>query len=167
VPAAVEELIRYSAPVPHATFRVATEPVAFEGGGHVPAGSQVLVCLASANRDPTVFSGADRLDLGRAGPRHLGFGHGIHFCLGAPLARLEARIAFTGLFARFPHLRLAVDRDALRWSHGDGLVLRGLDRLPLRLGRATTATNATSRGTGEHLARQPIQSYAKGKEHHA
>jgi cytochrome P450 len=134
VPVAIEELIRYSAPVPHATFRVATEPVDVSGGALIPAGSQVLVCLASANRDPTVFDDADRLDLGRAAPRHLGFGHGIHFCLGAPLARLEARIAIAGLLHRFPELRLATDRSTLRWSHGDGLVLRGLDRLPVHLG---------------------------------
>jgi cytochrome P450 len=133
VPAAVEELIRFSAPVPHATFRVTAEPVEI-GGVRIPAGQQVLICLASANRDPGVHPDADRLDLGREGRRHLGFGHGIHFCLGAPLARLEARIAFGRLLTRFPGLRLAADRSALRWSHGDGLVLRGLSHLPVRLG---------------------------------
>jgi hypothetical protein len=91
------------------------------------------------------------------------------------LARLEARIAFTGLFARFPHLRLAVERDALRWSHGDGLVLRGLDRLPVRLGRAmkatkatkaTKTTSATNRPTGEHVTPQTIRYHPDRKEHH-
>ncbi len=133
VPAAVEELIRYSAPVPHATFRVSAEPVEI-GELHIPAGQQVLICLAAANRDPLAYVDPDRLDLARDGRRHLGFGHGIHFCLGAPLARLEARIAFTGLLNRFPEMRLAEDRHELRWSHGDGLVLRGLDRLPVVLG---------------------------------
>jgi cytochrome P450 len=104
-------------------------------GVQIPAGRQVLISLASANRDASVYDAPDELDLARTGPRHLGFGHGIHFCLGAPLARLEGRIAFTSLFSRFPDLRLAGDRDGLRWSHGDGLVLRGLDRLPVRLGR--------------------------------
>ncbi len=136
MPAAVEELIRYSAPVPHATFRVTTEAVDLEGV-RIPAGKQVLVCLGSANRDPGVIDAPTVLDIGREPRPHLGFGHGIHFCLGAPLARLEARIAFSALLARFPHLRLAVKRSELQWTHGDGLVLRGLEQLPVRLGLAT------------------------------
>jgi cytochrome P450 len=135
MPAAVEELIRYSAPVPHATFRVTTEAVDLEGV-RIPAGKQVLVCLGSANRDPGVIEAPTVLDIGREPRPHLGFGHGIHFCLGAPLARLEARIAFTALLTRFPQLRLAVKRSQLRWSHGDGLVLRGLEELPVHLGVA-------------------------------
>jgi cytochrome P450 len=133
MPAAVEELIRYSAPVPHATFRVTTEPVEI-AGVQIPAQKQVLICLASANRDPSEHPEPDRLDLHREPRRHLGFGHGIHFCLGAPLARLEARTALAGLLSRSPDMELAVDRGELQWSHGDGLVLRGLDRLPVRLG---------------------------------
>jgi len=110
-----------------------TEPVDL-AGVTIPPGKQVLICLASAGRDPTAHRDAGTLDLGRDARRHLGFGHGIHFCLGAPLARLEARIAFTGLLGRFPGLRLACARRDLRWSHGDGLVLRGLERLPVLLG---------------------------------
>jgi cytochrome P450 len=132
VQGAVEELMRFDAPVPHATFRVAAEATEL-GGVEVPAGQQVLICLAAANRDPDVVDDPDRLDLTRPPGTHLGFGHGIHFCLGAPLARLEARVAFTTLFERFPHLRLAVPRTDLHWSHGDGLVLRGLDVLPVEL----------------------------------
>jgi cytochrome P450 len=132
MPAAIEELIRYSAPVPHATFRVSTEPVEL-GGVEVPAGKQVLVCLGGANHDPDVREDPEVLDITRPPKAHLGFGHGPHFCLGAPLARLEARVAFTALLERFPHLRLAVSRDDLRWSHGDGLVLRGLAQLPVHL----------------------------------
>jgi cytochrome P450 len=132
-PAAVEELMRFSAPVPHATFRFTTEAVDL-GGVEIPAGRQVLVGLGAANRDPDVIDDPARLDLDRAPRPHLAFGHGIHFCLGAPLARLEGRVAFTALLGRFPDLGLAVDRDALQWTHGDGLVLRGLDALPVRLG---------------------------------
>jgi cytochrome P450 len=133
VPGAVEELMRYTAPVPHATFRVTTDPVELDGV-IVPSGQQVLVSLAAANRDPAFLDEPDRLDVTRRQRRHLAFGHGAHHCLGAPLARAEAEIAFRRLLARFPDLRLAVPRDELAWSHGDGLVLRGLEALPLVLG---------------------------------
>jgi len=133
LPAAVDELIRFTAPVPHATFRVTTEPVSL-GGVEIPSREQVLVCLGSANRDPGRFSAPDVFDIRRSNPSNLGFGHGIHYCLGAPLARLEARVAFEVLFGRHPRLRLAVARNALAWAHGDGLVLRGLVSLPVVLG---------------------------------
>jgi cytochrome P450 len=133
LPAAIEELIRFSAPVPHATFRVTTETVIL-AGVEIPAREQVLICLGAANRDPSFYDTPSVLDISREPRPHLGFGHGIHFCLGAPLARLEARIAFGALLGRFPDLELAVDRSDLIWAHGDGLVLRGLDELPVRLG---------------------------------
>ena len=133
LPAAIEELIRFTAPVPHATFRVTTEPVTL-GGVEIPPHGQVLVSLGAANRDPGRFPAPDVLDIGRRDGPNLGFGHGIHYCLGAPLARLEARVAFEELLGRHPGLRLAANREALTWAHGDGLVLRGLVSLPVVLG---------------------------------
>jgi cytochrome P450 len=90
-----------------------------------------VVGLAAANRDPARFAAPDDLDVDRPDQRHIGFGHGIHHCLGARLARLEAHEALGSLLRRFPHLRIAVPFDELRWSHGDGVVLRGLAELPV------------------------------------
>jgi cytochrome P450 len=132
---AVEEFLRYDAPVPHSTFRYAAEPVEI-AGVTIPQGVQVLISLASADRDESRFTDADALDVQRPELSHLAFGHGIHFCLGAPLARLEGNVALSSLLSRFPQLHLAVPADALRWGHGDGLVLRGLSDLPVIPGRA-------------------------------
>jgi cytochrome P450 len=138
IPAAMEELLRFDAPVPHSTFRYAVEPVEL-GDRSIPAGAQVLVCIAAANRDPSRYTAPDRLDLERAEGRHLAFGHGIHHCLGAPLARMEGEIALRSLLVRFPQIRLACERDQLHWGHGDGLVLRGLSELPVIPGPAQPA----------------------------
>lgn len=137
--AAIEELLRYDAPVPHSTFRYATAPVDI-GGVTIPAGAQVIISLAAANRDHGQFAGAEELDLHRTGSRHLAFGHGIHHCLGAPLARLEGQLGLGSLLRRFPQLRLAVPADKLHWGHGDGLVLRGLSELPVVPGPALPRT---------------------------
>jgi cytochrome P450 len=134
VTAAVEEFLRYDAPVPHSTFRYAAVDTEI-GGITIPAGDQVLISIASANRDPERFRDPDALDIARRDNRHVAFGHGIHFCLGAPLGRMEGQIAFTTLLTRFPDLRLAVEPADLRWGHGDGLVLRGLNELPVIPGR--------------------------------
>jgi cytochrome P450 len=96
--------------------------------------AQVIISLAAANRDPARYHHPETLDIARADTSHLAFGHGIHHCLGARLARLEAGIAFATLHGRFPAMRLAVPSSALRWGHGDGLVLRGLSELPVILG---------------------------------
>jgi cytochrome P450 len=132
VPSAVEEFLRWDAPVPHATFRYATRELTI-AGTVIPEGVQVLVSLAAAGRDPARNPDPDALDLTRDGPGHLAFGHGIHHCLGARLARLEAEAAFTALLGRFPRMSLAVSPEELHWRHGDGLVLRGLSTLPVLL----------------------------------
>jgi cytochrome P450 len=130
IPVAVEELLRYDAPVPHSTFRYAVVPVDI-GGVSIPGGAQVIVCLAAANHDGCHFAEPELLDLERAQGRHLAFGHGIHHCLGAPLARLEGQLALGSLIRRFPRLRLAREHAGLHWGRGDGLVLRGLSELPV------------------------------------
>jgi cytochrome P450 len=131
-PRAVEEILRWDAPVPHATFRYTTRDVAL-GGTVIPAFAQVIISLAAANRDPARYHNPQAFDITRADTSHLAFGHGIHHCLGARLARLEALTALTTLHGRFPTMRLAIPRLALRWGHGDGLVLRGLSELPVIL----------------------------------
>jgi cytochrome P450 len=130
ITAAVEEFLRYDAPVPHSTFRYALEPIPL-AGTTIPAGAQVIINLAAANRDPDKCAHSEQLDIDRTDARHLAFGHGIHFCLGAPLARMEGQLALRSLLDRFPQLRLAVPSEDLHWGHGDGLVLRGLTELPV------------------------------------
>ena len=133
---AVEELLRYVNPVNNATFRFTGEPVELDG---VPIGPNevVLVSLSGANRDPSRYADPDRLDLGRDGGGHVAFGHGIHYCLGAPLARLEAEIAFRGLLERFGSMTLAVPADELRWR--PSTLIHGLESLPVRLSGSETA----------------------------
>lgn len=128
----VEEAMRFDAPVPHSTFRYTTAEVRI-GDVVIPAYAQVIVSLAAANRDPARYRDPDAFDLSRTEGGHLALGHGIHHCLGAPLARMEGRIALGVLHTRFPRMRLAVDPAELRWGHGDGLVLRGLTELPVLL----------------------------------
>lgn len=140
---AVEELLRYDGPVEMATWRFATEPLVL-GGQEIATGDPVLVVLAAADRDPERFTDPNRLDLGRAHNPHLGYGHGIHYCLGAPLARLEARTALTSLLRRFPDLRLAAVPEELRWR--GGLIMRGLRTLPVTFARSA-ASQAEHDGT--------------------
>jgi cytochrome P450 len=113
----VEELLRYDGPVELATWRYAREPLTI-GGQEIPAGDPVLVVLA------------------RRDNQHLGYGHGIHYCIGAPLARLEGQIALATLLTRLPELRLAADPADLRWR--GGLIMRGLRTLPVRFDRVVS-----------------------------
>ncbi|MFF2811520.1 cytochrome P450 [Streptomyces sp. NPDC058000] len=125
---AVEELLRYDGPVELATWRYATRELTL-GGQRIAAGDPVLVVLAAADRDPARFDEPDVLDLTRRDNPHLGYGHGIHYCLGAPLARLEGQTALATLLTRLPDLRLAAEPDDLRWR--GGLIMRGLRTLPV------------------------------------
>ena len=125
---AIEELLRFYSPVEVSTERYAREPVGI-AGGRIPQGALVYGILSSANRDETQFEDPDRLELTRQRNRHLAFGQGVHYCLGAPLARLEGQIALRKLLERMPRLRLAVPQSDLRWRKG--LNLRGLEELPV------------------------------------
>ncbi len=133
---AVEELLRHGNPVEHGNLRFAVED--FELGGFpIEKGSVVLLLISSANRDETVFEEPDQLDITREPNRHLSFGFGVHYCLGAPLARLEGRIAILKLVERFPEMQLAVPRERLEWRNATAV--RGLRTLPLDLGRSPAA----------------------------
>ena len=131
LPAAVEELLRFTSPVNHANDRFTTENVQI-GDVVIPAGEWVIPAIASADWDPVRFPDPDRLDLGRDTSGHLAFGHGVHHCLGAPLARMEAEVALGALLARFPRIALAVPSSELRWRPVS--LMNGLDSLPIRLG---------------------------------
>jgi len=128
--AAVEELLRFTSPVNHANDRFTTEDVTI-GGVLIPAGEWVLPAISSANWDPAQFPDPGRLDLGRDTSGHVAFGYGIHYCLGAPLARMEAEVALGALLARFPGLSLAVAPEELRWRPLS--LMNGLESLPVRL----------------------------------
>lgn len=126
---AVEEMLRYDGPVQHSTYRYAREALEL-GGATIPAGATVLVSLAGADRDPARFADPDVFDIGRAPQGHLAFGHGIHFCIGAPLARLEGRIAIRSLLERFPGLAEDPAAGPPVWLPGS--LMHGVSRLPLR-----------------------------------
>ncbi|MFF5499861.1 cytochrome P450 [Streptomyces aquilus] len=131
MPGAVEEFLRYDTSVERSTSRYAAEDIEL-GGVPVPRGSMVVVALGAAGRDAPQAEDADPavLDVTRPGARHLAFGHGIHYCLGAPLARLEATIALRVLLARVPELELAVPATSLEWI--DSGIVRGVLSLPVR-----------------------------------
>ncbi|MGV9452962.1 cytochrome P450 family protein [Streptomyces sp. NPDC003635] len=124
---AVEEMLRYEGPIENATFRYAVEPLEI-AGVRIEAGEPVMVCLAAADRDEERFPDPGRFDIRRDSRGHVAFGHGIHFCLGAPLARLEARTAIRSLLERAPGL--ALDGPPGEWL--PGTLIRGMRSLPVR-----------------------------------
>ncbi|MEU9003221.1 cytochrome P450 [Streptomyces sp. NPDC048551] len=126
---AVEEMLRYDGPVQNSTYRHAATDVEI-GGTLIPAGAVVLVSLAGADRDPGRFADPDVFDIRRAPQGHLAFGHGLHFCIGAPLARMEGRIALRRLLERFPGLETDPAAGPPQWLAGS--LMRGVSRLPVR-----------------------------------
>jgi cytochrome P450 len=140
-PAAVEELLRYDGPG-QAMVRVAREDLDW-GGRRIRRGERLFLMIGAANRDPRQFADPDRLDLRRADNRHIAFGYGIHFCVGAPLARLEAQLALPALIGRLDGLALAPGR--LEWL--DSLIFRGVKSLPV--GFHPTAGTAAARENSE------------------
>ncbi|MDH2391172.1 cytochrome P450 [Streptomyces sp. HNM0663] len=131
---AVEEMLRYDTPVETTTYRFTTEPVEIAGTTVPGGGELVLIALADAGRDPARFADPDRFDIRRATGGHLAFGHGVHYCLGAPLARLQAASAITALLRCCPGLTLDTVPTTLPWRHG--LLVRGPRKLPVRWVRA-------------------------------
>ena len=133
---AIEELLRFDSPV-HIDSRIAAEDVEI-GGKRIRKGQFVLMLLGEANRDPEVYPNPDRLDLGRTGRPHIAFGRGIHHCLGAPLARVEAQAAFQKLLKRYPDLHL----DGTP-AFGDGVVIRSVKSLTVGVARSPVRSSAT------------------------
>lgn len=129
--ALIEEALRYESPVEMASYRFATEPLEI-AGQKIEAGDIVVVALNSANRDETRFHEADTFDVERRKDGHLAFGHGIHFCLGAQLAKLEVDVALAAMSSRFAVPELRGEADRLLWRIG---VMRGLESLPVTLRR--------------------------------
>lgn len=127
---AVEEFLRYDSSVEQATFRHAAADLEL-GGVQIRRGDVVSVFLAQANRDAPQAGNPAVLDVTRPNPRHIAFGHGIHYCLGAPLARMEAVIALGELLRRFPRLHAAAPLDELNWIPAG--MMRGPVRLPVAL----------------------------------
>jgi cytochrome P450 len=130
-PAAIEELLRFDSPVERSLTRWVTADVEI-GGKLLRRGELVIPLIASANRDEQVFSHADALDVHRQPNPHIAFGKGVHYCLGAPLARMEGEIALSTLFRRLPNLSLAVPVEALEWRAVP--LFRSLSRLPVAWG---------------------------------
>jgi cytochrome P450 len=131
IPSAVEEILRYEGSAAWASLRVATEPMQL-GGVNIPKGSFVHLSLSSAGHDPEVYDDPERFDITRTPNRHLSFGYGTHFCIGAPLARLQGEIAFSTLLRRLPRFELAVPTEEVVWL-ADSSLSRGLEALPIRI----------------------------------
>jgi cytochrome P450 len=134
LPLAIEEVLRYRAPVQW-MYRIPRRDIELHGQT-VPAGKLVLAMIGSANRDPAKFAEPDRFDVARDPNPHLAFGHGNHFCLGAPLARLESRVALTSILARLGEIALASDEP---WEPRRGLHVHGPARLGIRFAASARA----------------------------
>jgi len=129
LPRAIEEMLRFDGPV-QSTVRFTKEPVEL-GGAEIPAGAFALMIVAAADRDPAQFKEPEKFDITRDPNDHVAFGEGIHFCIGAPLARMEARIAFEAMLERFPRLRLK--DPAMKPVYKGSYFLRGLESLPVAM----------------------------------
>lgn len=127
---AIEEILRWNGPVEIPTMRWAFEDVEV-GGTVIPKGNLVMPILLAANRDPAVFESPNRFDITRTLNKHIAFGAGIHYCLGAPLARMEGTIAINALLKAFPNIDLAVETEQLQWN--ENLLLHGMKALPVTL----------------------------------
>jgi cytochrome P450 len=131
IPSAIEEILRYEGSAAWASLRVAAEDMQL-GGVHIPKGSFVHLSLSAAGHDPGVYDDPERFDITRSPNHHLSFGHGSHFCIGAPLARLQGEIAFSTLLRRLPRFELAVPPEEVAWL-ADSSLSRGLESLPIRV----------------------------------
>lgn len=130
MPQAIEESLRFNGPVEFSTSRWANEDMEFRGK-QIHRGDVMVVSLNAANHDPEKFEDPERFDITREKSPHMAFGMGIHFCLGAPLARLEGEIAISSLLARFDELKLSVDESELSWR--PGMIVRGVKEIPITL----------------------------------
>lgn len=166
IPQAVEEIVRFEGSVETSTFRYAAEDVEIRGT-LIPEGSLVQIAITSANRDPEKFEDPDVLDVTREGIQgtHLGFGHGTHYCLGAPLARLELEIALSCLLREFPRMRTADDEEAEgAWLKGPVAAFRGLQHLRLVLDPSRTAVNLGPEPVGPAAATAPAAAPAASRK---
>lgn len=133
LPAAVEEMLRFTGPAELSALRFTKEEVTV-GGVTIPAGEVVQIIWAAANRDKGQFADPSGFDITRRNNAHFGFGHGAHYCLGAPLARIEAQVAFGTILRRFPDLALAKPVEEVTWRRGFPRGINRLDALPVRFG---------------------------------
>lgn len=131
VPSAIEEMLRYYSPAQMIQIRHVAEPCHL-GGVDLAKGDMLVPMVGSANRDRTIFENPDAFEIQRKPNKHLAFGVGVHFCIGAQLSRVEGRIALTAMLEKFKHIQLAVDPDSLKWRAGQG-GLRGLQSLPVQV----------------------------------
>lgn len=136
IPGYLDEILRCQGSIHVATARFTTAPITL-GGQDIEAGEFIMISLAAANRDPEQFADPDRIDIERSDSRHLAFGYGIHYCLGAALARTEATVAVKQLLNRYPDIALDPAAGGPVWKRS--LLIRGLTALPVRLNAASNA----------------------------